>query len=232
MCGRFTLKTPPELWGQLLLPWIDFAPVVESWQPRFNIAPTQRIIAVVREVGVSKGKADMFRWGLVPSWAEDLSVGNRMVNARAETVAEKRSFKGPLCRRRCIVLADGYYEWQTVGRSKQPWWIHPTSGGVFGMAGLWEVNSRATGKAVPTCTIITTSANEKLSEIHDRMPVALNMMAIERWLDPEAKVEEVVQFLAPAASDSFDFQQVSTYVNNPRHESSECLNPPDQHCDQ
>ena len=173
MCGRFTLKTPPDQWGQLLLPLLDIEVAKANWGPRFNVAPTQNIVAIAVDCESAERFTDYFRWGLVPSWAEELSIGNRMINARAETISEKRSFTGPLKNRRCVVIADGYYEWKTEGKLKQPYWIHPPDGGVFAMAGLWETNRRATGQPVKSCTIITTAANEKLAEVHDRMPVVL-----------------------------------------------------------
>ncbi len=224
MCGRFTLKTLPDQWGQLLLPLMDMESVKAQWTPRYNIAPTQNIVAIAVDCESAERFTDYFRWGLVPSWAEDLSIGNRMINARAETIDEKRSFVGPLKSRRCLVVADGYYEWKTEGKLKQPYWIHPTDGGVFAMAGLWEVNRRATGEPVKSCTIITTSANEKLVELHDRMPVVLvSEEAVRAWLDPRLAVEESKGLLVSAANEVLLAQAVDRRVNNARIDDPDCL---------
>ena len=224
MCGRFTLKTLPDQWGQLLLPLLDIEVAKSLWTPRYNIAPTQNIVAIAIDCESGERLTDYFRWGLVPSWAEDLSIGNRMINARSETLGEKRSFAGPLKSRRCLVVADGYYEWKTEGKVKQPYWIHPVDGGVFAMAGLWESNRRATGEPIRSCTIITTSANEKLAELHDRMPVMLMTEdAMREWLDPRLAVEDAPHLLATAADDVFEAQAVDRRVNNARIDDADCL---------
>ncbi len=232
MCGRLTLKTAPAEWGQLLLPALDFEALSTAWQPRFNIAPTQDIVVIARGSGNTsaggEGSAALqfakFRWGLVPSWSADLSIGNRMINARHETLREKKSFIGPLRQRRCLIVADGYYEWQVLGgKHKQPHWISPMSGGLIQLAGLWETNKRATGQPFNTCTIITTAANQKLSEIHDRMPVVLNAVAAERWMDLNCEVDEAYAQLGPAPNEILTARPVSSYVNNARHEGNECL---------
>ena len=238
MCGRLTLKTPPAQWTQLLLPAIDFEPLASDWQPRYNIAPTQDIVVIAgTSAGAGRGgqggqdgscpcRFARFRWGLVPSWSNDLAIGSRMINARHETLRDKRSFVGPLRSRRCLVVADGYYEWQrSETRHKQPYWIAPADGGLLQLAGLWEVNSRATGAPVTTCTIITTAANATLSAIHDRMPVSLCGSAAQRWMDAECDMDEAYAQLGPAADDYLRPQPVSDYVNNARHEGPACLQP-------
>ena len=223
MCGRFTLKTQPDQWGQLLLPLLDIEVAKADWSPRYNIAPTQNIVAIAVDCESAERFTDYFRWGLVPSWAEDLSIGNRMINARSETIDEKRSFAGPLKTQRCVVLADGYYEWKTEGKVKQPFWIHPADGGVIAMAGLWETNRRATGQPVKSCTIITTSANEQLVELHDRMPVVLSGEAVASWLDPRLVVNDAKELLAPAADGLLESAAVDRRVNNARVDDPECL---------
>ena len=223
MCGRFTLKTQPDQWGQLLLPLLDIEVAKADWSPRYNIAPTQNIVAIAVDCESAERFTDYFRWGLVPSWAEDLSIGNRMINARSETIDEKRSFAGPLKTQRCVVVADGYYEWKTEGKVKQPFWIHPADGGVIAMAGLWETNRRATGQPVKSCTIITTSANEKLVELHDRMPVVLSGEAVASWLDPRLVVNDAKELLAPAADGLLESAAVDRRVNNARVDDPECL---------
>lgn len=223
MCGRFTLKTQPDQWGQLLLPLLDIEVAKADWSPRYNIAPTQNIVAIAVDCESAERFTDYFRWGLVPSWAEDLSIGNRMINARSETIDEKRSFAGPLKKHRCVVVADGYYEWKTEGKVKQPFWIHPADGGVIAMAGLWETNRRATGQPVKSCTIITTSANEKLVELHDRMPVVLSGEAVASWLDPRLAINDAKELLAPAADGLLESAAVDRRVNNARVDDPECL---------
>lgn len=223
MCGRFTLKTQPDQWGQLLLPLLDLDVVKAEWSPRYNVAPTQNIVAIAVDCESAERFTDYFRWGLVPSWAEDLTIGNRMINARAETIHEKRSFAGPLKNRRCVVVADGYYEWKAEGKLKQPYWIHPTDGGVIAMAGLWEVNRRATGQLVKSCTIVTTAANERLVDYHDRMPVILSGDLVARWLDSKLSVEDATDMLAPVADQLLEPTAVDRRVNNARVDDAECL---------
>ena len=225
MCGRFTLKTPPDRWGQLLLPMLDIEVAKANWMPRYNVAPTQNIVAIAVDCESAERFTDYFRWGLIPSWAEDLSIGNRMINARAETISEKRSFAGPLKSRRCVVIADGYYEWKTEGKLKQPYWIHPAAGGVFAMAGLWETNCRATGQPLKSCTIITTSANEKLAEVHDRMPVVLVDEALRSWLSRDLSADETPRLLNSAPENLFKTQAVDRRVNNARIDDEDCLRP-------
>lgn len=225
MCGRFTLKTPPDQWGQLLLPLLDIEVVKAKWMPRYNVAPTQNIVAIAVDCESAERFTDYFRWGLVPSWAEDLTIGNRMINARAETIGEKRSFAGPLKSRRCVVIADGYYEWKTEGKLKQPFWIHPAEGGVFAMAGLWETNRRAIGQPVKSCTIITTAANEKLAEVHDRMPVVLVDVSLQSWLSQSLSVDAAISLLSSAPEEFFDTQAVDRRVNNARIDDEDCLRP-------
>lgn len=225
MCGRFTLKTPPDQWTQLLLPIVDLSAIQAEWQPRYNIAPTQDILALAR-VGDDRPSvsAQYFRWGLVPFWANDLSIGNRMINARSETLSEKRSFATPLKKRRCLIVADGYYEWQKTGsKTKQPYWITPRVGGVIQFAGLWERNTRLDATPVLSCTIITTPAANALAEIHDRMPAVLMGPAAEQWMDPECTAEEAASLLGPTDDDFFQTQKVSTHVNNARHEDPQCI---------
>ncbi|MFK7735297.1 MAG: SOS response-associated peptidase [Pirellulaceae bacterium] len=236
MCGRYTLKTHPDQWGQLLLPMVESASrpgaALAEWSPRYNIAPTQNVLAISGEPDTESSTGglllDYFRWGLVPSWAKELSIGNRMINARSETVHEKRSFKGPLEKRRCLVLADGYYEWQKLADgSKQPCWISAAEGTVMALAGLWESNRQASDAVVRSCTILTTAANQQLQEIHDRMPIVMDGPAVERWMSAECSAEEAKTLLGQAEDGYFEVTKVSTLVNNPRNETAECLEPID-----
>lgn len=224
MCGRFTLKTPPAEWGQLLLPNFDPASVVTDWQPRFNIAPTQSIIALT-ETEQRAVIANAYRWGLVPFWADDLAIGNRMINARVETLAEKPAFRNALARNRCAVPADGYYEWQVQGKRKQPFWIHRPQGELFAFAGLWERNRKATDQEVLSATIITGAATDELAPFHNRMPAILDGEALQRWLDPSTSVAQALDLLANCRETNLVPRPVSTLVNNPRNEDPECIQP-------
>lgn len=225
MCGRFTLKTPAsQLFEQLSLQ-LDPAPLGD-FPARFNIAPTQSIIAVLGDKGELAPL--WMRWGLVPSWSDDLSIGSRMINARSETVSEKPSFRKPFAKQRCLIPADGYFEWQTtkVGSksTKQPYWIHLPQDKPFVFAGLWDTNTKATGETVLTCTILTAAAAPEIASLHDRMPVLIKPADYQTWLSSEDKeqVERLVK--EPVYDETFGphlwrYYPVSTAVNNPRHDS-------------
>ena len=168
----------------------------------------------------------MLRWGLVPSWADDLAIGNRMINARSETVHEKRSFKSALVKRRCLIPADGYYEWMNATAGKQPFLIHRVDGGVLAIAGLWECNCKILGDDQPieTFTILTTSANDTTRPIHDRMPVILDVQGQATWLDDDIDdPDELRPLLCPAPNDLLTAFPVSKIVNSPRNEVPECV---------
>lgn len=220
------MKTPPAEWGQLLLPLVDDLILPADFQPRYNIAPTQPVIAIASGVESSAVALTQFRWGLVPGWATELSIGSSMINARRETLMEKRSFKGPLEKRRCLIVADGYYEWyRESNKAKRAYWISPTEGPLVLLAGLWEENRRATGELVRTCTVITTAANEALTPIHDRMPVALVGSGAQQWIDSNTTQQQAYELLGPVDNSFFQPQQVSNFVNNARNEGSECIRP-------
>jgi len=199
-------------------------------QLRFNVAPTQDVVAV--RSNDSKRNAAAIRWGLVPSWAEDISIGSRMINARAETVAEKPAFRAAFKRRRCLVLADGYIEWKKMGGQKRPFHIHMSDDRPFAFAGLWESwrDKQATtgdseeSRAIETCTVITTDANSLTSDVHDRMPAILPEDSYDMWLDPEFSATELLQrLLQPYDSDEMLMDEVSTRVNNVRNDDPACL---------
>ena len=182
MCGRFTLATPAQSVAQLF-PLFDLAEA--DLPPRYNIAPTQAVLAV--RVGPEGApEPARLRWGLVPSWADDLAIGNRLINARADTAAVKPAFRSAFRRRRCLVLADGFYEWQKAGAARQPWHFGLKGAEPFAFAGLWERWDRG-GPPLPTCTLLTTDANDVVPPVHDRMPAILPRESFERWLDPEQK---------------------------------------------
>ena len=222
MCGRFTLKTPPAEWGQLLLPRLDVSSIVNDWQPRYNVAPTQDIVAILQS-DPGAYRAQFMRWGLIPFWSEDVAIGSRMINARAETIAEKPAFRTPLARRRCAIVADGYYEWQKQGTVKQPFWIHRQGDQLFAFAGLWESNRKASDHELVSATIITSNSSDMLASLHDRMPAVLAGEALRSWLDPATSAADALALLQNSRELEFEARPVSTHVNNPRHEDANCL---------
>jgi len=233
MCGRFTLATSTEVVAEFFE--LASAPDIP---PRYNIAPTQSVFAVV-DAGESAPSARAsarrmlrtFHWGLVPAWAKDPSIGARMINARAETVANKPSFRSAFRRRRCLIPADGFYEWQKPhdgkkGR-KQPYCIRMADGRVFALAGLWERWEGADGAAIESCTIITTTPNALIQPLHDRMPVILPRGDHALWLDPQVTdAGRVEPLLAPYPADGMDAHPVSTIVNNAANDTPLCCRPP------
>lgn len=218
MCGRFALNVTHEDLSRVF-----DVPDAPELPPRFNVAPMQPVAAIRREASDPKNRLVMLRWGLVPSWAKDPSIGNRMINARAETVAEKPAFRGPFRKRRCLVLASGFYEWDHVTGSRQPWWIGLRGGAPFAMAALWDAWRDPEGKAVESCAVITTEANERVAAVHDRMPVILPKETWDRWLGPgDGEAQEI---LRPLDAARMEMRPISRYVNDPRHEGPACLGP-------
>lgn len=225
MCGRLTLKTAPDQWGQLLLPLVHELNLPTEFVPRYNIAPSLPLWAVASSEQLGS-RLTQFRWGLVPFWATTLSIGNSMINARSETLLEKRTFKRPLDQQRCLIIADGYYEWRRVSlKEKYAYWIKPTQGSLLLLAGLWETNQKATGQVVNSCTVITTAANNTMAQIHDRMPVPLVGQAAQQWLTPELNAQRAYELLGQVDDDFFQPIAVSNYVNNARHDGPECIEP-------
>ncbi len=222
MCGRFTLATDPMNFIRFLLEY----DTSDAFTPRYNIAPTQQI-AVVPNNGTER--IEFFRWGLIPPWAKDPKIGNRMINARAETLSEKPSFRNAYRRRRCLVLADGYYEWRKElgGEAKTPFYIRMASEKPFAFAGLWEA-WRPQGEVEPvlSCSIITCPANEMLQPIHHRMPVILGHEAYDLWLDPvECPPATLNHLLTPYPPEELEAFAVSRLVNQPKNDSPECILP-------
>lgn len=222
MCGRYTLRTPMAV---LALQFhLEMPPPLPA---RFNIAPTQTV-ATIRQLPSKPRELALLTWGLVPSWAKDPSIGNRMINARSETIAEKPAFRSAFRRQRCLVLADGYYEWKTIEGKKQPYHIRMQDDAAFGFAGLWEKWKGEGENWLETCTIITTSSNALTSSIHDRMPVILHPGDYERWLDPTfQETSSLIPLLAPYESEVMLATPVNRFVSNARHEGPECLAAPD-----
>lgn len=231
VCGRFTLRLPP----QELQRFFDLVRV-EEYSPRYNIAPTQSIVAIRQE---DEGRvASMMHWGLIPHWAKDRKMAARMINARGETVAEKPSFRVPFKRQRCLIPADGFYEWKaTGGKYKQPYHITLGREEPFAMAGLWSVwndpqIADAEKSRVTSCTIITTSANSVMEELHERMPVILPRENWSVWLDRELPEDEpstdlLKSLLTPYPAEKMQFRAVSRLVSNARNETPACLHEPD-----
>jgi putative SOS response-associated peptidase YedK len=220
MCGRFTLWVQ---FGDLLkaFPGIEFP---EALPPRYNIAPTQAVVAIPND---GERRAALFQWGLVPFWAKDPSIGSRMINARAETAAEKPSFRAAYRRRRCLILADGFYEWRSEpdSRTKTPMYIRLASGEPFAFAGLWEV-WRPDDTPLLSCTILTTEPNALVAPIHNRMPVILPPQAYDRWLDPgEVRSGAMDDLLVPYPSEAMTATPVSTLVNSPANDTPACIVP-------
>ena len=193
----------------------------EALERRYNIAPTQEVLTVV---GGENRRAGLMRWGLIPHWAKDPKIGNRMINARAETVAERPVFREALRRRRCLVPADGFYEWQGSGRARRPMRFAMRSGEPFAFAGLWSVWTDPQGNRVPSYTIITTTANDLLRPIHDRMPVILPRDLEEFWLDRSVDDAEALgSILAPYPSDAMEAYAVSPLVNSAANDGPEVV---------
>jgi putative SOS response-associated peptidase YedK len=219
MCGRFTLTVDPDQL-QELFPW---ATIPRTITPRYNIAPTQPV-AVIPNTG--DFRMDFYLWGLIPSWAKDPAIGNRLINARAETLSEKPSFRTALKRRRCLIPADGFFEWKssTTGKSKQPMYIRFASGKAFAFAGLWEIWNAPDGSEIRSCTIITTSPNSLIVPIHNRMPVILPESAYSLWLDPrELASANLDRFLQPYPIESMVAYPVSRAVNKPDSDTPELI---------
>jgi putative SOS response-associated peptidase YedK len=224
MCGRFTLALSDEDAGQEFAQAFGLAEVPNLPQ-RYNIAPSQAIAVVLAEPDSSR-QLQWMQWGLVPSWAKDSAIGNKLINARAETVSEKPSFRAAFKRRRCLIPADGFYEWQYVGGRKQPYYIFLEGHQPFAFAGLWEHWQSGDGSEIRTCTIITTIANELMTPIHDRMPVILEPDDYAQWLDPKLQDPSQLQaLLRPYLLPGLQGHAVSSKVNRPQFDAPECAAP-------
>ena len=189
-------------------------------EPRYNIAPTQEIVAIRREESGVR-RAGLLRWGLVPHFAEDPGVGNRLINARAETVARKPAFREPFRERRCLVPADGFYEWRRVGGARDPYLMKKRDGHTFAFAGVWD-RWAGDGGRVESCAILTTAANDLVAPIHDRMPVMLDRSSYALWLDPDARDEDLQGLLRPSPAEGMVVYPVSPVVNNVAVDAPDC----------
>lgn len=220
MCGRYTLTQPGDILLELGVPAAEIEELV--LEPRYNVAPTQSLPVVRKEKG--RRRVDRLRWGLIPFWAKDEAIGNQMINARSESVAEKPAYKAALKRRRCLVPADGFYEWQKMGKVKQPFHIFLEDHQPFAFAGLWERWDKGP-EPIESFTILTTKPNEKVARVHDRMPVILLGDQREAWLDLDLDPGRMTELFAARPSELFDFTPVSRVVNNARFDGPECIQP-------
>ena len=221
MCGRFALTVDPEDLRENF-PEYSFPPV---YAPRFNIAPTQPILALPND---GTGQVSFFVWGLIPSWAKDPGIGNRLINARAETLDEKPAFRSAYRHHRCLIFSDGFFEWQaqTGSRGKVPHFIRLNTGQPFAFAGLWEQWSSPDGSVVKSATIITTTPNALMARLHNRMPVILPPDAYAQWLDPNPRPSSELQnWLVPYPADQMTAYPVSTLVNRPENDRPEVVQP-------
>jgi putative SOS response-associated peptidase YedK len=227
MCGRFTQTHSAE----------DIAAAfglteIPLWQPRYNVAPTQ-VVPTISALRNSEGTVatsgvdrqfKLLRWGLIPSWAKDLSIGAKLINARAETLQEKPSFRDAFKRRRCLIVADGFYEWKKQAGKKQPFYFRLENGEPFAFAGLWDRWHSSEGDVLETCTIITTNANELAATVHNRMPVILPPEHYDRWLDPKLQTTTDLQsLLHPYPPEAMTAYPVSAVVNSPTHDQPDCV---------
>ena len=220
MCGRFARTANVEQIQQTFeVTQIEAEPTIS-----YNVAPTQPVAVVVQRDG-QRALTQMI-WGLIPVWAKDVSIGSRMINARAETVAEKASFKRPLKNQRCLIVANGFYEWQKSGTKKTPMYIQLKSDEPFGLAGLYDRWTSPDGLVITSCTVITTSPNKLMEPIHDRMPVILPPKQYAAWLDPtNQNLDALTKLLQPYAATQMRAHAVSTVVNSPRNNTPECIAP-------
>ncbi len=220
MCGRFSLTLSAEKIEARF-----GVAVPASYRPRYNIAPTQEILALIADVHGQR--IESFRWGLIPQWAKDPKIGNKLINARAETLCEKPSFRDAAKQRRCLILADGFYEWRRTSQGKKiPVYIRLKSKEPFGFAGLWESWRSPEGQTLKTCTIVTTEPNELLAPIHDRMPVIVPKELEDFWLDPSPKARaELERLLRPYRAEELELFEVSSLVNSPANDQPGCVEP-------
>jgi putative SOS response-associated peptidase YedK len=222
MCGRYRLSRRK----QLVEEHFDAVSAEEDWNPRYNIAPTQPIPIIRQRPKEPVRELSLVRWGLIPSWANDASIGAGMINARSETASTKPAFRDLLKSRRCLVPADGFYEWATTARAKQPYCFEVNAGELFAFGGLWDQWRDPTGKTIESCSVLTTTPNAVASSVHDRMPVILGPECYEFWLDPGMKkVSAVSEMLRPYDAQQMRCYPVSTRINRVANDDEECSRP-------
>ncbi len=219
MCGRFVFYSDPQFMREQY--GFDEGPI--EFRPQYNIAPTQQVVTVTND---GTRRAELMRWGLVPFWAKDLKIGNRMINAVGETLATKPAFRAAFKKRRCLILANGFFEWKKEGKEKIPTYIFQKSREPFAFAGLWETWKSPEGETVMSCAIVTTKPNEFIEPIHDRMPVILSSETEALWIDPLTEDPGVLQpLLQPSPAEQMESYEVSSFVNSARNLGPECIKP-------
>lgn len=219
MCGRYTLHHTPEEVAERF----EVEAINDLLSPRYNIAPSQ-LVPVIRQINAKEMAA--CKWGLVPYWAKDPAIGNNLINAKAETLAEKPSFKHALAKRRCLIPVDGFYEWQKRGKApSQPIYVRRREGGLFAFAGLWEEWRTPDGSYLQSCTIITVEPNALIAQFHHRMAAILRPEEEALWLNPQQKVADVLPLLRPYEADDLEAFPVSRAVNSPSFDDASCIAP-------
>lgn len=223
MCGRFTITLSYEE----LQDYLRTNHKIDNFKtvfklPRYNVAPGQEVISIISD-GINN-RVGQLRWGFIPSFATDEKIAFSMINAKAETLDEKPAFKQAFEKRRCIIIADSFYEWKRIGKDKMPMRILDEASKVMALAGIWNTYIRADGTKVHSCAIVTTSANDLVASIHDRMPVILDQTAQLKWLDLKSKISDLKSLLKPYPSSTMKMYQVSQIVNNAKNEVKECIN--------
>ena len=222
MCGRYRLSRRK----QLVQEYFDTDPGEEDWVPRYNIAPTQPVTIIRQNPREPVRELSLVRWGLIPSWAKDASAAARMINARSETAVTKPAFRDSLKSRRCLIPADGFYEWQRTGKAKQPYCFEVNEGELFAFAGIWDRWKDRSGDNIESCSILTTTPNAVTAAVHDRMPVILDPDGYDLWLDPGMKdVAVVSELLKPYDARRMRCYPVSTRINHVANDDKECSAP-------
>lgn len=222
MCGRYRFSRRAEILASYF--YAEYEGM--DWEAHYNIAPTQTVPVIRQDPHRPVRRASFMRWGLVPSWARDVTVGASMINARSETAKEKPAFKDLLQRRRCLIPADGFYEWKKTGKSKQPFCFEMIAREPFAFAGLWDSWRTPEGAALETCTILTTTPNRLLADVHDRMPVILPAASYDLWLDPGFRdLATTTEMLKPYDAGAMRRYAVSTWVNNVANDDRQCSEP-------
>jgi putative SOS response-associated peptidase YedK len=218
MCGRFSLRVPADQIAKHFQ--LEEVPNITE---RYNIAPSQMVATIYAKEATNR-QFEWMRWGLIPSWAKDEKIGYKLINARSETVTEKPAFRSAFKSRRCLLMADGFYEWQKQGKKKQPYYFQMRDASVFAFAGLWESWNAPDGELVQSCTLLTTTANALVQPVHERMPVILSPESYEVWLNAQLKdSEELLPLLKPFSEDKMMAYPVSSVVNTPANDRRECI---------
>ncbi|MDJ0836081.1 MAG: SOS response-associated peptidase [Acidobacteriota bacterium] len=222
MCGRFGLELPAQTIAEFFLAYN-----LQDVKPRYNIAPTQEVLCIMRDNEAPGNHASSFYWGLVPPWAKDMKIASKLTNARSETLREKPSFRGAFKYRRCLIPVSGFYEWERKGKHKQAWYFRPQQDNTpFAFAGLWEHWTGPHGEELWSCTIITTDANDVMSPVHHRMPVILGRDHFDAWLDLNNRNSSKLQpLLKPCPNESITGYRVGNYVNKAGNEGPQCIAP-------